>query len=382
MKSNHGSNSSNIPPDNAHMSSIGGRRTPRNFDTPALRQLGEYARPHTAYSPFSHPSLAHMSTNLPPLSLHSSAPIDQITLAQLMLKEAEEKQKLQMLEKQKEMEIKSRNQSQTPQHNVPMPSTSTAAGSLFDQHNILDMHRRMAAASSSTPNLPNSSMANNPNTSSAANALSLAGTNSAAINPFMLFPTNERVVQEIQQMAAVADAASRFQADRLNSLGADHLFRLQMGLNQELHGASGPGTSFQHPSHLHPSAGSNAEAASLQLANAAAMGLPGSQFDPALHASHPFLQSSAYPTRPASIMPRSELAQPSSLYRSIEDQLNHPVFKKKILLIIFFINFVFLILVSYPIICSRSTTTRTISSTAFNGTGTFSIPAYDTGRNF
>ncbi|KAF7493019.1 Arginine-glutamic acid dipeptide repeats protein [Sarcoptes scabiei] len=317
-----------------HIGPIAGRRTPRNFDTPALRQLGEYARPHTAYSPFSHPSLAHhMTSNLSPLSLHSqtpSGPIDQITFAQLMLKErmeAEEKQKIAILEKQKEMELKSRNQTQTPQHNSPMPSSSTP-GSLFDQH-LLDMQRRLVSTSSA-PTMPNSSMASNPHTSTA-NALSLAGTNPSALNPFMLFSPNERAAQEIQQMAAAADAA-RFQAaDRLGGLSADHLFRLQMGLNPEMHAPSsgGPASSFQHPSHpLHTSPSTNpAEAAASiqqQLANAA-IGLPSPQFDPALHVNHPLIQS-AYQSRPAataaSLMQRPELSQPSSLYRSFEE-LNH-----------------------------------------------------------
>lgn len=326
IKSNHGLNPPGL--ENTHMTSMGGRRTPRNFESPSIR---DYGRPHTAYSPFSHPSLAHhMSSNLPPLGLHSgagpSAPIDQMAITQMMIKErmeAEEKQKLAMLDKQKEMELKSRSQSQPPQHNVPpMPSTSTAPPGLFDQH-ILDMQRRLAQSSASS--LPNSSMSNNPNTSTA-NALSLAGSN-PALNPFMIFSQNERAVQEIQQMAAAADAA-RFQ-DRLGGLSADHLLRLQMGINPDLHAASpgGPGAGFQHPS-LHPSGNSNAAAAeALQLANAAAMGLPGAQFDPALHGSHPLFQTAAaaaaaaYPSRPTSIIPRSELTQPP-LYRSLEDQLS------------------------------------------------------------
>ncbi|OTF78364.1 hypothetical protein BLA29_009325, partial [Euroglyphus maynei] len=186
-------------------------------------------------------------------------------------------------------------------------------------------------------------MANHSNTSSANAAMSLAGTN-PGLNPFMLFSPNER---EIQQMAAAADAA-RFQAnaDRLGGLSADHIFRLQMGLANPdaLHpgasgpGSGGPGSSFQHPSHPSSASAQNAAAeqaaaAQAALANAAAMGMQGSQFDPAsLHAAaaaaaaagHPLLQSGAYPSRPASIIPRpSDYTQQSSLYRSFEDQLNH-----------------------------------------------------------
>lgn len=339
----HGSNQSNPNHDNnSHISPLGGRHTPRNFDTPALRQLTEYARPHSAYPSFSHPSMAHHinPSNLNQLGIHApGAQFEQIALAQLMMKErfeAEEKQKLALMEKQKqEMEMKSRTVSQSPQqHSSALPPTSTS-NSLLDQH-LYEMQRRLAPTLANSPSISN--LPNNPSTSTANGMPLPAGTNPSSINPFMLFPSNERVAQEqMQQMAAAAALADRIQVDRLLNAASDPFLRLQMGLNPEMHGAPpgpNPAHAFQHPTHSvhqasHSSNNSNtdnaaaaAAAASMQLA---ALGLQGSQFDPALHSSHPLLQSTSYPSRPPSIMPRPELTQQSSLYRSFDDNLSHQV---------------------------------------------------------
>lgn len=301
------------------------------METSALRQLTEYARPHASYSPYAHPMAHHMAgANLPSLAMHgpnaaNAQQLDLLAFTQYhMLKdrfEAEEKQKAAMMEKQKEIESKSRNPNQShSQSNSQMSVTPTSsASSLYDQQ--MEMQRRLSSSASNLANSP--SLPNNSNTSNA-NGLSLSGASSAnqPLNPFMFFSQNDRSAQDPMQQLA-----ERLKADRFAMAASDPLFRMQMGLNAEMHGQgpAGSGHAFQHPGSVHSIHGSgnpNVDSAALQLANAAAaMGLPSPQFDPAMHSGH----SMTYPSRPSSILPRPELSQTPSMFRSIEDQLQHQV---------------------------------------------------------
>lgn len=334
----HGQNSNDPSASSSSLvSPLGGRHTPRNFaaESNALRQLSDFTRPNAAYSPFSHGPLAahHLSNpNISPLGLPPQPPppnmppgaqqLEYQMLAvaqyqQMLAKELEEK-------KQRELELsKSRSSSQSQQQSMPPTS---AANAIYDQHQM-EIQRRLsiqanAAAAAQQQQQQSSNASGGPNGPG-------GPPGQPQLNPYMMAAAIS------EQQAAL----ERFHtAERLQALN-DPILRMHFGLSPaDLHGA-GPGHPFSHPQghpSLHPGAhggasavsnaaavaAENAAAASLQMANALA-GLPGPQFDQAaLAALHPL----SYPGRPQSIIPgvpRPDLAQASSLYRSqLEDHFS------------------------------------------------------------
>ena len=274
-----------------------GRKTPRNFENSALRQLPDFTRPHSNFSPFQHPNLPpHLQPgSIPPgLSGLTGAgpvsPFEQYSLHMQMMKEAEEGKKA--LEKQqKELEMKSR-QSSGPsasgsgnsssggppatQGQPPLPPTSSSSMNFDPQ--ILEIQRRIAAGTNNAaaaagvpcqpPSLTNppTSTANGLNMSSLQNPAAAAAAAAATGLPFLSFmpPGTDPRAAEAQLMAA-HQFATMDNMRLQERMVLDSLRMGQMGINpadfnalaHAASAASAAAAAAGHPGFPHPSGKNN-----------------------------------------------------------------------------------------------------------------------------
>ncbi|XP_023228462.1 arginine-glutamic acid dipeptide repeats protein-like isoform X2 [Centruroides sculpturatus] len=268
-------------------------------DTPALRQLSEYARPHGGFSPTYHRpsvssnnnlSLGMPTHNMDPM-LHyqfTSGLCGPSTRERLEIEMEREKRERDFQDKLKvEMELKSRLQSGSSHVNT------------MDPH-WLELQRRYTASQNGM-------------------GPSMANASSSVIIPSSPFAIYHQTGERERIGLSAGTEMDRLTAERM-ALSNDPLLRLQIASlppEMQVHAAHTHAHTHAHAHthlHLHPHDPVSAAAA----AAAAAMGMPShSQVDPSLNSNssvpHHLLPSSSYPSssRPT-LVPRPELLHPAT----------------------------------------------------------------------